>query len=201
MQKNTRATLEKLLQERNEYPERQTAIDEQVKLIFCQTHAILVLDMSGFSRMTIRYGIISFLATIHRMREVVVPVIEEYGGQVVKQEADNILAVFSDVQFAVDAATDFLKRTAAVNTMLPDELDICLSLGIGFGEVLMIEDEDMFGSELNLTSKLGEDLARGGEILLTESAFARLQKKDNWERVDFSVSGLELVAYRSLMKV
>lgn len=201
MPENTRANLNKLLQERNEHPNKQEVIDEKIKSVFCQTHALLVLDMSGFSRMTIRYGIIHFLAMIHGMCEVVVPVIEEYGGRVIKQEADNIFAVFPNVQSSIAAATDFLKRTSTVNTMLPDEADIYLSLGIGYGEVLMIEDDDMFGSELNLTSKLGEDLARSGEILLTESAFEQLSTKEEWEKIDFSISGLDLVAYKASIDV
>ena len=35
-----------------------------------------------------------FLAMIHRMHAIVYPVIAEYGGTVVKEEADNIFAVF-----------------------------------------------------------------------------------------------------------
>lgn len=201
MKENTRVELERLLQERNEHPERESEIDQLIQKSFCQTHALFVLDMSGFSRMTVRYGIIHFLAMIHRMKEMTIPVIRENGESVIKQEADNIFAVFSDVQPAVDASIDLLKRTAAVNTMLPDELDIHLSIGIGYGEVLMIEDEDMYGSELNLTSKLGEDLARPGEILLTEAAFGRLEEKPaDWEKLELSVSGLELVAYQVNVK-
>jgi class 3 adenylate cyclase len=43
------------------------------------------------------------------------------------------------------------------------------SYGIGFGDVLELE-EDVFGLEVNLASKLGEDHARPGEVLLTSSA-------------------------------
>lgn len=197
MKKKTKVELDQLLQKRNEHPEKQAEIDQQIRETFCESHALFVLDMSGFSRMTIRYGIIHFLAMIHRMKEIVLPVLQEYDGSLVKQEADNIFAIFPDVKSALDAATDLLRRTAAVNTMLPDEKDIFLSIGIGYGEVLMIEDKDVYGSELNLTSKLGEDLARPSEILLTEAAFQQLETKpSNCEKVDFSISGLQLVAYQ-----
>ena len=197
MKTNNRNSLQNLLQERNEHPERMAEIDAQINAAFRQTHAILVMDMSGFSRTTVRYGIIHFLAMIHRMHAIVYPVIAEYGGTVVKEEADNIFAVFPDVKSAVEAAIDSLKQTAAVNTTLPPDMDIYLCIGIGFGDVLMLEGEDMYGSEFNLSSKLGEDLAERGEILLTSAAFENLEgDKQDWERLEFSISGLELVAYK-----
>ena len=58
----------------------------------------------------------------------------------------------------------------------------------------------MYGSEFNLASKLGEDLAEQGEILLTNSAFEKFEgKKEDWEKVEFSISGLELVAYKRVI--
>jgi adenylate cyclase len=98
---------------------------------------------------------------------------------------------------AVNSAIDSLKQTGAVNTTLPPEMDIYLCIGIGCGDVLMLEGEDMYGSEFNLAAKLGEDLAERGEILLTAAAFENLAgDKQDWERVDFSISGLELVTYK-----
>jgi class 3 adenylate cyclase len=195
---NSRTYLNSLLQQRNEHPENHSEIDRQIQETFSQTHAIMVLDMSGFSRTTLRYGIIHFLAMIHRMSAVVAPAISECGGTIIKQEADNIFAVFPDVSPAVDAALDLLKRTTAVNTMLPEEQDIYLSIGIGYGEVLMVEEEDIYGSELNLTSKLGEDLAQRGEVLITQAAFNKLQPPaEKWEKLEISVSGIELIAYKA----
>jgi class 3 adenylate cyclase len=199
MKTNNRANLESLLQERNEHPERMAEIDAKINETFRQNYAILVMDMSGFSRTTVRYGIIHFLAMIHRMHGIVKPIISEYGGTVVKEEADNIFAVFSDVKSAVEAAIDSLKQTAAVNTTLPPEMDIYLCIGIGCGDVLMLEGEDMYGAEFNLASKLGEDLAERGEILLTSAAFEKLEgDKQDWQKMELSVSGLELVAYKRL---
>lgn len=197
MKTNNRVNLQKLLQERNERPEKMAEIDAQINAAFRQTHAIMVIDMSGFSRTTVRYGIIHFLAMIHRMHAIVKPVIAECGGTIVKEEADNIFAVFPSVKSAVESAIDSLKHAAAVNTTLPPEMDIYLCIGIGYGEVLMLEGEDMYGAEFNLASKLGEDLAERGEILLTDSAFEKFEgEKQDWQRVDFSISGLELVAYK-----
>lgn len=194
---NTRAELNRLLQERNEYPERSTAIDAQIYATFEQDCAILVLDLSGFSRLTIRYGIIHFLAMVHRMTAIATPLVKQHRGRVVKQEADNLFAVFPDVQGAIDGAVDILKGFAAVNTGLPDEQDLYAGIGIGYGKTLVVGEHDLYGSQMNLACKLGEDLARRGELLLTEAAFSQIQAQpQQWERLELSISGLELIAYK-----
>ena len=199
MKTNNRTNLEQLLHERNENPENMAEIDAKINATFRQEHTILVMDMSGFSRTTVRYGIIHFLAMIHRMHGIVKPIIAECGGTVVKEEADNIFAVFPDVKSAVESAIESLKQTVAVNTTLPPDMDIYLCIGIGCGDVLMLEGEDMYGSEFNLAAKLGEDLAERGEILLTSAAFEKFEgDKQDWERIDFSISGLDLVAYKQV---
>jgi class 3 adenylate cyclase len=195
--KRTKARMAKLLQERNEHPERAAEIDARIKEVFGETLAVFVMDMSGFSRQTIRHGIIHFLAQIHRMHSIAAPVVEAHGGEVIKFEADNVFAVFPDVEQAVDAAVELDRALELADTMLPDEYDMHGEFGIGYGEILVVENEDIYGSEVNLASKLGEDLAQRGEILLTESAFARVNpSRREYERLVMSISGLELVAHK-----
>lgn len=195
--KRTKKRLEQFLQERNEHPERAAEIDARIHEVFGETLAVFVMDMSGFSRQTIRRGIIHFLAQIHRMHAIATPVVESHGGEVIKYEADNVFAVFPDVEQAVDAAVELDRSLELVDTMLPDECDMHGEFGIGYGEVLVVENEDLYGSEVNLASKLGEDLAQRGEILLTEAAYARVDPaRRKYEQLSMSVSGLDLVVHR-----
>lgn len=197
MRRKTKAELSKLLQERNEYPDRAPTIDAEIRETFGETHAVMVMDMSGFSRMTIKHGIIHFLAMIHRMNQIVTPTVEEYDGAIVKFEADNVFAIFPTVEQAVEACIDTIKRLDAANTMLPDYLDMHGKFGIGYGEVLIFQDEDLYGSEVNLASKLGEDLASRNDILLTEAAFTQLEAgKREYEEIEMEVSGLHLVIHK-----
>ncbi|MBW4471622.1 MAG: adenylate/guanylate cyclase domain-containing protein [Stenomitos rutilans HA7619-LM2] len=195
--KNTRTELTRLLQERNEYPERSATIDAQIRASFEQDCAIFVLDMAGFSRLTLRYGIIHFLAMVHRMAAIATPLVQFHHGRIVKQEADNLFAVFPTVEAAIGSAVDILKSFAAVNTGLPDEQDLYACIGIGYGKTLLVGENDLYGSEMNLACKLGEDLARRGEVLLTEAAFSQLKAHlEIWERLDLSISGLDLIAHK-----
>src|SRR5690242_9483248 len=140
--KRSRGRMEKFLQERNEHPERAAEIDAKIEKAFGETLAVLVMDMSGFSRQTIRHGIIHFLAQIHRMHSIATPVVEGNGGEVIKYEADNVFAVFPDVTQAVTAALELDRSLELANTMLPEEYDMHGEFGIGYGEILCIENED-----------------------------------------------------------
>ena len=198
IKKRTREKLNRLLQERNEHPERAADVDARIDAIFGDTLAVMVMDMSGFCRQTVRYGINHFLAKIHRLHSIALPVIEQHRGEVIKVEADNIYSVFEDVPQAVAAAADTVGRLEAANTMLPEELDMRAEFGIGYGHILIVEDDDFYGTEVNLASKLGEDVASGGEILLTEAACKRLTAAGSGgcEPIEMTVSGLTFTAYR-----
>jgi adenylate cyclase len=192
----SRRTLERLLDRRNEHPEHLTDIDGIIRAQFEEAHAILVLDMCGFSRLTMKHGIIHYLALIRRMQRVVLPCIQKARGALLKTEADNVFATFSDVPKAVIAADSIVTELALQNRGLPEDWDVHVSIGIGYGPLLMVGDHDAFGNEMNLASKLGEDLAEAGDIFLTEAAFARMgAKKRAFVRHTAPVSGLRLKYY------
>jgi len=192
-----RALLKRLLSERNQYPDQIAQIDEQLRKAFERKVAILALDMCGFSRLSAEYGIIHYLAMIHQMEEVARPAIMANGGQVIKQEADNLFAIFSDPGSALEGGLDILRAFEAVNSVVPDERDIYGSIGIGYGDTLVIGDEDLFGAEMNLASKLGEDLAERMEILLTNAAYEALPPgRYLCTPASYSISGMQIDCYR-----
>jgi len=155
-----------LLRQRRDHPERGHEVDAEIRDRFLTTCAIVVLDMSDFSRLTYAHGIITTLQQIQTMHDVAVPLIQQSHGKVLKAEADNLYAAYSTADEALAAMEALMSQL--------NEIDIHISVGIGYGEVLLIGDRNLFGHEMNLTSKLGEDLARDDEILLTESAYLAL---------------------------
>jgi adenylate cyclase len=202
--KNSRDALERLLHERNEHPERLAEIDRTIWEVFGETHAVWVLDMCGFSRLTMRYGITHFLAMIQRLHHLVRPIVARHGGSVVKTEADNVFAVFPDVAAGVGAALEVQTTLRTANAFLPEDWDLHASIGVGYGQILMIEGHDFYGHELNIASKLGEDVAGPGETYLTEAAHAQLEARGTGvltalgitlERREIPVSAMRVAAY------
>jgi class 3 adenylate cyclase len=179
-------------------PAARALAEERLREDYETELAVLVVDLSGFSVRVRRGGIIPHLRRIRRMQALAVPVVAAAGGELVKCEADNILAVFPDARRAVEAALGIHDALAA-SPGGPDPDDV-LSAGIGidFGRFLYIPGQDAFGDAVNVAHKLGEDLARAGETLLTDETRRRLGDAPDLtaEPLAFSVSGLELTAHR-----
>ena len=168
-----------------------TQVEERVWKTFGVERAIMALDMSQFSLSVRRSGIVAYLAQIRRMQVVSAPIVRESGGEVIKYVADNLMAVFPDALQAVNAAV-------RINRALPAaEAGPAVAIGIDHGRFLMIPGEDCFGDPVNVAYKLGEDLARPGEILITAAARGRLGESSPHElrEQQVSISGLEFRAY------
>jgi len=191
------ALLRRLLSERNQFSERAADIDKEIRSAFERNVAILALDMVGFSRLTIEYGIIHYLAMIHQMQEAARPAVTGNGGTLIKQDADDIFAIFYNPADALESALDIFRAFDAVNSVVPPERDIYGSIGIGYGETLVIEGKDIFGAEVNIACKLGEDLAGKSEILLTRAAYEALPPGGYvCAPVKYRISEMEINCYR-----
>ena len=189
---NTRERLDALLSQIIEHPEMRVQISQEIERDFTLHRALLVLDMSGFSRTTQVHGVVSFLLMIHQMRLLAVPTIELHGGTLLKAEADNLYCLFDEVDQAVSAAREIMRQLSTVNVLLPATRRLYASVGIGFGDILVLGGHDLFGDEVNLTSKLGEDVAQGGMILLTDAARKELSADIPSVEERASISGLTL---------
>jgi adenylate cyclase len=172
---NSRIYLEYLLKQSAEQPARQAEIVELIDEIFGQDKAVMVIDMCGFCRRTRDYNIITVLTMIYQMEQLSRPCIEAHGGRLIKADADNLYCLFDTVADALRAHREISDRLDESNRLLPEDCRLDISTGIGYGRVLNIEDKDIFGAEVNFASKLGEDIAGSGEVLLTENAFLQLQ--------------------------
>ena len=159
--------------------------------------AVFVLDMSGFSLLTRKYGIVHYLSMVKRMQKTTEPIVKSYGGSMIKYEADNCFAVFPDPLSAVNAALTMQHAFEASNLMTSDDLDIYISCGIDYGKILVIEGEDCFGDAVNRASKLGEDVASAREVLITKEAMDMIPREANvkGKKMSVSVSGLNITAY------
>jgi adenylate cyclase len=190
---NTEANLRRLLDQMIEQPDRRAEITQEIDEVFGQDKAVMILDMSGFSRTTYQHGIVPFLLMIHEMQLIACPCIQDESGLLLKAEADNLFCLFDTVAAAVRASQKLTRHLQTANRLLPEEQRLYVSIGIGYGRILNIEDHDLFGNEVNLACKLGEDIGEMGDILLTTAAHAQLQDNSiNCREEVISISGLEL---------
>ena len=179
-----------------EINERRT-IEETLWGEYGAEYAVFVLDMSGFSMLTRKYGIVHYLSMVRRMQLTTEPIVKSYGGFMIKYEADNCFAAFPDPLSAVNAAIAMQHAFSAANLLTSDDLDIYISCGIDYGKILIIGHEDCFGDPVNRASKMGEDLAAAGEILVTKEAMEMIPAEAGIKahEMKVSMSGINIPAY------
>ena len=164
---------------------------------FGTEYAVFVLDMSGFSMLTRKYRIVHYLSMVKRMQLTTEPIVKSYSGEMLKYEADNCFAVFPDPLSAVNAAISMQHAFTAENILTSDDFDIHIAVGIDYGKLLIIGHEDCFGDPVNRASKMGEDLAAAGEILVTKEAMDMIPAAAGirTREMSISISGINIPAF------
>ncbi len=170
------ARLFALIEQRTKSEADVEAIDRQIWELFGERWAVVFTDLSGFSRNVEKFGIVHFLQIIHEHHLLLLPIVAKHAGLLVKTEADSMLLLFRTPRRALACCLEMLEACDRVNQRRKPEEQILLCLGLGYGDVLRIGDEDVWGREVNAASKLGEDTARAGEILITEAARKELDE-------------------------
>ncbi len=181
-------------------PVMRKQLEDAIWRTYGTENTVLVLDMFGFSLLTRKYGIVHYLSMIRRMQLTVEPIITGYGGTIIKFEADNCFAVLPDPLAAVRAATTIQHALTASNLLTADELDVHVSIGIDYGKILIVNNEDIFGDAVNRACKMGEDIGVAGEVLITKEAMDMIPKEAEIEgrSVELSIGGLSIPAYTIL---
>lgn len=159
--------LELLIEERLQPGIDKDRIDRRIWNLFGERWAVLYTDLSGFSRRVAEFGVIHFLQTIYESHRLLVPVIQYGNGILLKTEGDSLMVIYRKPDDAVRSAIAMQQRCQRHSANLKAEDQVLLCIGIGFGDVLHIGDDDIYGAEVNAACKLGEDTAKAHEILIT----------------------------------
>jgi adenylate cyclase len=178
--------LENLIAERLVPGADKVAIDRRIWRVFGEKWAVLYTDLSGFSRNVAEFGIVHFLQTIYESHRLLVPLIEKDNGILLKTEGDSLIVTFRHVNDAIRCALAMQRCTQEYNKTRIEAEKVLLCVGIGYGEMLRIGDVDVFGAEVNAACKLGEDVAKANEILVTGAVMreARLPANTSFQLLD-----------------
>jgi class 3 adenylate cyclase len=187
----SRHRLEKLIEDRAKPGSNKEAIERRIWELLGDQRAVMFTDLSGFSRNVAKFGIIHFLQTIYESIRIFVPLIEANGGILLKAEADSLLVIFRHPDQAMSCAIEMQQATKEYNKDTVPEERVLLCVGLGYGDMLLVGDEDVFGAEVNAASKLGEDTAKGGDVLVTENFRKNLKQTDGLEfdKIEFVPPG------------
>jgi adenylate cyclase len=167
----TKRLLEYLRRRARGKPEKRPEMDCKTFPALFRKRAVVFTDTADFTMRTAQDGILHFLMVFETVAAEAAKVVRKSGGELVKAEGDSLLIRYDDINVACRGVVELEDALQRLNRGRPENERLHFSYGIGYGDVLDL-DADMFGLEVNLASKLGEDLAEPGQALLTPSAVA-----------------------------
>ncbi len=134
-----------------------------------QLAAIMFTDIVGYTSLMGNDEQKAF-EFLKKNREIQKPIIAQYGGRWLKELGDGVMASFSNVSDAVNAAIKIQEGCEAGG-------DFQLRIGINLGEVLF-EGDDVFGDGVNIAARI-QSAAMPGSICISESVHHNVvNKKD-----------------------
>ena len=161
--------LQKLIAERLEPGADRAASDRRIWDLFGETWCVMATDLSGFSRGVAEFGIVHFLQTIYESERILVPVVENHEGILLKVEGDSFLVIFRNPAKAVLASIAMQRTVRQYNEGREPVDRVLLGVGLGYGEMLRIGETEVFGNEVNSACILGETTAKSYEVLATKA--------------------------------
>lgn len=165
----TQERLNNLLTERARAGSDKAAIDRRIWDLYGETWAIMFTDLAGFSRQVAEFGVCHFLQVIAESFRVQIPLIERHDGVLLKVEGDSMMVLFRKPESALQCAIAMQHNNRDYNQDRADTEKLVMSIGLGYGPVLRFGDQDVYGQEVNVACKLGEDLGKHWDIQMSDS--------------------------------
>ena len=150
--------------------------------------AIVFTDIVGYTRQ-MEANEEKTLQLLERQREIIFPLVSEFGGEIIKEIGDGLMMMFTSanraVRFAI-AAQDRLKNE-----------EFKIRAGIHIGDVIF-DKGDVFGSAVNIAARI-EPLAPAGGICISKDV--RNQIRNQGDILTVSVGNKELKGVKEAVQV
>jgi TolB-like protein/class 3 adenylate cyclase/tetratricopeptide (TPR) repeat protein len=153
--------------------------------------AILAADVAGYSRLM---GVdeVRTVRGLKGHQEVILPMIQEFGGRIIDTAGDGILAEFSSVVNAVRSAVAIQSKIAERNAAIESEQRIQFRIGINIGDVIY-DDARIYGDGINIAARL-EGIAEAGGICVSGAVQEQVQGKLDFVFEDVGEQQLKNIA-------
>ena len=159
------------------------------------TKTVLFTDLEDYTAAVSEMDRAQLHSLILEHEQKVASVLEQHGGQVVKNIGDSFLTIF-------DSATDAIKAGISLIASLQDDPDFNVRIGIATGDVEKIGD-DFFGPCVNLASRILSETP-SEEIWFSQSTLLAMNTSElAWDEVGaFLFKGFfrEMPVYRALSR-
>ena len=130
--------------------------------------AIVFTDIVGYTKQ-MEENEQRTMQLLQKQREIVFPIVESYGGEIIKEIGDGLLIMFG-------SAVEAVRCASSIQTRLKNE-ELTIRAGIHIGDVIF-KDGDVFGSAVNTAARI-EPLAPPNGICISEDVRSQLRNKED----------------------
>ena len=130
--------------------------------------AIMFTDIVGYSRL-VSADENKGLALLAEHDKIVLGIVAEHEGNVLKQMGDAVFAEFSSSVSAVNCALEIQAALKNHNENNPNDERILIRIGLHLGDV-SVQGDDLFGEGINVAARL-EPLAAPGGICMSQAVY------------------------------
>lgn len=161
--------IEKILAEREK-------IDHLLKSKFSKKISVMFTDIKGSTSVYESRGDIDGRAMVHRHNEIVLPILKQHNGELLKTIGDATMTVFDEPVNALNAAVAIQRTLKDFNVQRSPNDQIHIRIGINYGTVI-VDKGDVFGDVVNVASRV-EGLAHADDIYVTEDMYQVSKNND-----------------------
>jgi len=136
--------------------------------------AIMFTDIAGYARL-MDEDEDRTIALLRKHNEIVLPLIDSEGGEVVDAIGDGLLVVFPSVRKAVECGLAVHEAVDTHNRDSEPDLRFRLRIGVHLGEIRHAEGR-VFGTGVNVAARV-QPFAQPGGICITEDVFHQVERR------------------------
>jgi class 3 adenylate cyclase len=188
-------------------PERYLQLGGEVRLV-----TVLFADIRGFTRYTEQHTGPEVIATLNRIFEQLSQVVFTHRGTFDKYLGDGLMAFYGapvggddDAQRALATAVEMMYRFRQLCADVGEDMaGLDLGIGLHTGEAVVgnvgsekVMDYTVIGDTVNVAKRL-QDVAQGGEILISEATYTQVRGIRGSRLPDISLAGRQepITVYR-----
>lgn len=137
---------------------------------------VMFTDIKGFTERTSQSSRIELRDMLKEHEDLLLPVLADFDGRVVKTWGDAFVVVFESPTNAVLCGVMMQDRLRERNSGLPESGRLEVRVAINTGEVVE-RDADVFGEAVNIAARI-EGITEASEIYFTESVYLAMNKAE-----------------------
>lgn len=180
---NNGVELEKLLEQKEQ-------LEKAIRDQYTRVISVMFTDLKGSTAIADLQGDLAARMVIKKHIDILVPIIKNNNGILVKTMGDGTMSYYENPVDAVKAGLQIQKSISAYNETIEGQAAIQIRVGISTGKAI-VEENDIFGDVVNVASR-HESSCQPGEVYISDGTYEGLGEKKN----EFFIRHIRMIRFK-----